>query len=338
MASHYHSRGVEDDHLHPASRRMAPLSTQDINANSRFSFVSDTPHQLQRGVFQQFSSPPNSVIDESPMSPTPRQQLAFEPEPAPRSPYLEDKKGPEQFASHYNIDPHQVHPAHFAPYADPIPPEQQYAPAPVSHLPSIPQPHSPYQAQKEDPFAKHFRAPDPQDVPKTPRTPTYTPHSLAGPNGAPEINHMPGQVSHPNSSVNPSWESSLCSIDSTCCFSLFCPFTVYGKTQYRLSQKTEKKEATDLLGYSRTNHSCAMMALGFCFSGVFAAIQRTRVRKLYHITGSVVDDCVTGCCCCCCTLAQDEREVEQRETRLRRFAGPAAYTSPPGMTYPPPPR
>ena len=344
MPSQYQERSTQDAHLHPASRRTTPLSTQNINPESRFSFASDTPDQVQRDVYHQFSSPANSVIDESPMSATPRQQMSFESAPGPRFPYLEDRKVPEEPAPQYSIDRHQVHPAHFAPYAEPDPDPssltQQYSLAPtrpVIQVPSIPQPHSPYHVQKEDPFAKHFPAPDPSDVPKTPRTPTYNPHSLAGPNGAPETNHIPGQVSHPNSSINPSWGSGLCSIDSTCCIGLACPCILYGKTQYRLSQKIQKKEATDLLGYSSMNHSCATMALGFCFSGILAAIQRTRVRKLYHIAGSVVDDCVKGCCCCCCVLAQDEREVERREERARRFAGPASYTSPPGMTYPPPP-
>ena len=313
MASQYHGQAAQDGHLHPAARRTTPLCTQNINPNSRFSFVSETPQQLQRGVFQQFSSPPNSVIDESPMSPTPRQPMSFEPEPGPRSPYLEDKKESEQLTSHYNIDPHHIHPAHFAPYADPTPQDRQYASVPATQLPPIPQPHSPYHSPKEDPFAKPFPPPDPSDIPKTPRTPTYNPHSLAGPNGAPEINHMPGQVSHPNSTINPSWSSSLCSPDSTCCLSLLCPCTLYGKTQHRLSQKAQKKEATDLLGHSRTNHSCAMMAAALCFGGVLAAIQRTRVRRLYRIRGSVVDDCAVGCCCCCCALALDEREVEGRE-------------------------
>ena len=63
---------------------------------------------------------------------------------------------------------------------------------------------------------------------------------------------------------------------------------------------------------------------------------------MYGIEGSVGDDCLKGCCCCCCVLALDEREVEGREERRRRFAGPvtagSGYVRMEGMEYAAPPR
>ena len=96
-----------------------------------------------------------------------------------------------------------------------------------------------------------------------------------------------------------------------------------------------------MLDYKAVNGSCALMAFTFCFSGVYASIQRTRVRRLYDINGGITDDCAK-CFCCCCVLMQDEREVKGREERARRFAGPSSGAYVMGrqgtMSYAPPPR
>lgn len=75
-------------------------------------------------------------------------------------------------------------------------------------------------------------------------------------------------------------------------------------------------------------------------TGLFAAIQQTRIRKLYHLNGSIGNDCIKSLCCCCCVLMQNEREVRSREELIRRHAGPAigAYISLGTMVYAPPPR
>lgn len=74
-------------------------------------------------------------------------------------------------------------------------------------------------------------------------------------------------------------------------------------------------------------------------AGIFAAIQRARVRKLYYLDGSIGDDCLKALCCCCCVIMQDEREVRDREELIRRNAGPSitAYSMNPTMSYAPPP-
>ena len=96
-----------------------------------------------------------------------------------------------------------------------------------------------------------------------------------------------------------------------------------------------------MLGYETCNGSCALFAVGCGIQWLLATIQRTRIRKMYDIEGSVGSDCVKGLCLCCCVVAQDEREVMEREKLIRQHAGPAvgAYVSPGGvMTYAPPPR
>jgi Cys-rich protein (TIGR01571 family) len=334
----------------PINRPNPTLQTQNINGNNRFSFVAEAPLELQRGGYA-IASPTNSDIDESPISPAIHNRAPMPFSPPLAQQYGDDKKAPERIGSPYNLAPPQeTHPAHFAPYAD-ADPNPQLAPTlyhstvPLRTLsPSYPPTNQYHTSQPASPIspAKSYHDTDwqpdvPPISPSTPKPPLYNPNSLAGPNVAAE-NHMPGQVSHPNATASPHWESSFCGVNSACCLSLVCPCIVYGKTQYRITQKTNKRDGSDLLGYEATNSSCALMFAAFCFSGFLAAIQRTRVRKLYRIEGSVGDDCFKGCCCCCCTLAQDENEMQVREERLRRYAGPASYVSPPGMMYPPPPR
>ncbi|KAL9128157.1 MAG: hypothetical protein Q9217_003100 [Psora testacea] len=73
--------------------------------------------------------------------------------------------------------------------------------------------------------------------------------------------------------------------------------------------------------------------------GLLAAIHRARVRKLYKIDGTLGTDCVKSLCCCCCVVAQNEREVKDREELISRHAGPVsgAYVAPTGgMSYAPP--
>ncbi|KAI4101594.1 MAG: hypothetical protein LQ339_004983 [Xanthoria mediterranea] len=291
------------------------------------------PNPAQPPIFQQFSSPPNSVIDESPISP-PDAYQAFEKPPVERT------------------GPHETHPAYFAPVAEHSdrqqPGPQQPAPQqpnitsgtatdpkkarePVD--PSTPTPTSGADAQQWKGNATVIRP----DVEKPALM--YNPNSLAGPNATLE-NHRPGQAAHPNTAVEPDWKHGLCEVDTLCCVGLCCPCIVYGKTQYRISRKTQKEDATNLLGYKTFNGSCGLMGLACGFQWVLASIQRARVRKLYSIKGDFASDCLKSLCCCCCVIMQDEREVRDREELIRRHAGPAsaAYASPPTMTYAPPPR
>lgn len=340
--------------------RATPRLQTKINPSSgetRYSFM-ETPVEMQRGVFHQFSSPTNSTIDESPISPSsPSRVLPSYPR-GTASPMPEEKAQAQS--------PVEIHPAFFAPYKDqtlvlqrgPQHAEQQT-------VPSSPGP-IPIKTHQVIPFS-----PAPVASVETPHIPenqepkvgidrreTYNPDSLQGPNGGLE-NHRPGQVAHPNSTIDPRWKHDLCEPDLLCCTGLVCPCMVYGKTMYRLSQKAQKQDPTDLLGYESCNGSCGLMAVACGFQctgclplysvsllsadfvpGILAAIHRTRIRKLYKLEGSFGSDCITSCCCCCCVVMQNEREVRDREQLIRQHAGPAsaAYVAPGTMTYAPPPR
>ncbi|MCJ1355196.1 MAG: hypothetical protein MMC33_005187 [Icmadophila ericetorum] len=343
-------------HTSAGGRRSLP--PQDLPPHQRFSFMAtprpDTEH------FDHFNDNRITIIDESPMgspdlgSQQHQQEQGYGNDGRMQSisSYAEEK-GPSRTSSPYNFPlPQQVHPANFAPYADTgelTQPRSNSIPYQMSTLPPR-QPLSPIAAQSNNrpqtawPTQLHIPTPDDPvkqplqseiKTPQTPKTPTYNPHSFAGPN-VDFANHIPGQVFHPNSVVEPEWKRGLCEFDTTCCTGIFCPCMVYGKTQYRLAQKAKKREATDLLGYESCNGSCTLMTLACGFQWILAAIQTTRIRKAYQIQGSVGSDCIKGLCCCCCVLMQDEREVRHREELFRRHAGPASggYTNPEPMTYP----
>ncbi|EXJ84287.1 hypothetical protein A1O3_04954 [Capronia epimyces CBS 606.96] len=144
-----------------------------------------------------------------------------------------------------------------------------------------------------------------------------------------------------------SWRHSLCSCaePSTCLTALFCPCIVYGKTQYRLSLRADRKDPTNMLGYTAVNGSCIAFGVVCGINGILAAIQHTRVRKAYGMNseaGNVPGDCLKGLCCCCCIVAQDEKEVRFREEQARKPAGSATttegYITPTAMTFSAPPR
>ena len=172
----------------------------------------------------------------------------------------------------------------------------------------------------------------------------FSPDSVHGPNGVDVALHQPGQIAHPNMEAGKStkWKHSLCACSgdvSTCLTGLFCPCVSYGRTSYRLSQKSAKKDPTDMLGYSSANGHCMLMGLSCGLWWLFPILQRTRIRHTYKLEGSVGSDCLL-CCCCCCVAVQNEREVKSREEANRRWAGPAstfpdAYTRTSVMMYKP---
>ncbi|MCJ1462571.1 hypothetical protein MMC07_001173 [Pseudocyphellaria aurata] len=335
-------------------------TNSDAHRDMRYSYT-ETPTEFQRPVFEQFS-PADSMIEESPISPREghRANLA---ERAMNAHFPPAKDALPQSDSPYTLQPpREVHPAHFAPYAEPAPqPEQAHHPQ-VPHSPGpLPiklreEPTSPKVATVYNSEQERRRLGSPRLGQDTEHpTLVYNPDSLAGPNVAHEA-HRPGQVSHPNAMVDPEWKHGLCEVDTLCCTGLFCPCIVYGKTQYRLSRKAQKQEPTDLLGYDACNSSCGIMAVAcglqgvypsetenkqsLTVTGVFAALQRNRIRRLYKLKGNLGSDCVKAICCCPCVIMQDEREVRDREELIRRHAGPAsgAYVAPGTMAYAPPPR
>jgi Cys-rich protein (TIGR01571 family) len=169
----------------------------------------------------------------------------------------------------------------------------------------------------------------------------FSPAAAHGPNGLDFALHQPGQIAHPNmeSESSKEWRTSLCACapdPSTCLAGLLCPCILYGRTSYRLSQKSAKRDPTDMLGYSSGNARCGLMAVACGLWGLFPGLQRTRIRRAYKIEGGVVGDVLRGCCCCCCVVVQNEREVRGREEVSARWAGPASrevYERAGGMVY-----
>lgn len=116
------------------------------------------------------------------------------------------------------------------------------------------------------PYSPHSNVP-------SSRPPIFAPDNPSGPNGMLTAEHKPGQIAHPNMDLASTgskhqWKHSLCECSGdvgTCMTGVFCPCVLYGKTGYRLGLKSEKKDATEMLGWSWASTQCTMMAVTtFC--------------------------------------------------------------------------
>ncbi|KAI4153712.1 MAG: hypothetical protein L6R39_001518 [Caloplaca ligustica] len=270
------------------------LQTNDTGTrHQRFSWQ-ETPLDVQQPSFQQYSSPTNSTIDESPISP-PDGYHAFSNQPQSHgvSIYPIEKPPVERAASPYNIPaPTETHPAYFAPVVEEPQPSQpelrQPAPTPGTDFKKASADvKPPAMAPAPGAFLQH---PNQSAIIIKPNTDgstlVYDPKSLAGPNAA-VGNHRPGQVAHPNASIEPEWKHGLCEIDTLCCIGLCCPCILYGKTQYRISRKTQKEDPTNMLGYESCNGSCGLMA--------FACGFQCKYRHMQAICESWLTLLVQGC-------------------------------------------
>lgn len=265
-----------------AARATPPIQTDhQSNRNPRFSYM-ETPVETERSTFEpyhQYSSPTNSTIDESPITPaSPGRGLPAYPQvphAIARTPLpLEKAQVPS---------PHEVHPAFSAPFGPDSQPNPQQVQQPVAT--HEPQSQGPLPIKKQETQARPatIHVNDTFEPPPTSaieRRETYNPDSLAGPNGAPLENHRPGQVSHPNASVDPHWKHGLCEPDILCCMGLACPCMVYGKTMYRLSRKAQKQDPTDILGYESCNGSCGLFAAACGFQCRCTLFDLRRCAKL----------------------------------------------------------
>lgn len=265
--------------------------------------------------------------------------------------------GSAQYSYDQKPDPSTIgtHPSDYAPYIDdsyraPDPQTQQYHGWTVPSSPG-PLPNKIDLASSNQPSGVMI-APD--ENPLTPTTPNQPQDKARSINYPPQAspgiprgydNHYPGQAANPNQQVKGgTWKHGLCDCGDVgaCCTGLWCPCILYGKTQYRLSQRSEKKDPTNMLGYETLNGSCAVYAVLCGCNWILAAIQHTRIRKTYEIPGSIGSDCVRALCCSCCTLSQDEKEMKHRENHVRQNSGPGTsgpqYATPAGMSYPAPPK
>ncbi|KAL8717568.1 MAG: hypothetical protein Q9225_005200 [Loekoesia sp. 1 TL-2023] len=254
---------------HPRTRPTPGLlrTNETTTRNQRFSWQ-DTPLEVQRPTFEQFSSPTNSTIDESPVSPHDDYQTfpSVHQDQVP-SEYPAEKPPVEHSNSPYNQPGlHGTHPAYFAPLAEDPSPRQPETQQPCSELKNGSEDVKSLPTSSTPNVVSHYRKGSlPAIKPDTDRsTLVYNPSSLAGPNAAIE-NHRPGQVAHPNATIDPEWKHGLCELDTLCCVGLCCPCMVYGKTQYRISRKAQKEDPTNMLGYESCNGSCGLMALACGF-------------------------------------------------------------------------
>lgn len=245
-------------------RQANPISLQTnglVNRDARYSYT-DTPTELQRPNFQSSSSPVNSMIEESPIQAS-DDRFPNHTEQTQNTQFPVEKILVSSSDTPYNLEPpHEVHPALYAPLAEPTKPSEQAQvtdirqpagalPNKTDEQPTSPVYSSTYTQRETEPTRATSNVAHTRNF--------YNPDSLAGPNIVLE-NHHPGQVSHPNAMVDPKWKHGLCEIDTLCCAGLFCPCILYGKTQYRLSKREKKQDPTDLLSYKPVNGSCGIMA------------------------------------------------------------------------------
>jgi Cys-rich protein (TIGR01571 family) len=275
------------------------------------------------------SAPPN-MNERTPISPISPYASTHAQSFSPVSPLVDPRQHSRQLSNlaPINTNVGQYNPAPVPPAeASPLPdktPVAPYSPDSIKHLVDSRAQNGPIRSPTE-PYTPH-------GFPTSPSHAVFSPHSAHGPNGFDSTLHQPGQTVHPNMDLAEqgtahTWKHSLlsCSGDaSTCLTGLACPCILYGRTSYRLSQKSAKKDPTDMLGHSSTNGHCMLMGLSCGLWWLFPAFQRTRIRHAYKLGGSVLGDLARGCCCCCCVAVQNEREVRQREASARRWAGPAS--------------
>ncbi|KAL9027620.1 MAG: hypothetical protein Q9196_003884 [Gyalolechia fulgens] len=211
--------------------------------DQRFSWQ-DTPLEVQRSTFHQYSTPTNSTIDESPISPRDGYQLFPKtPQEQAQSEYAVEKPMIERTRSPYNLPPPAgTHPAYSAPVVEDHKPQQPARGHPSSEINKSSESSMPHAAAhgRKDSSVVTTPAADKASL-------VYNPSSLAGPNATLE-NHRPGQIAHPNATIEPRWKHGLCEIDMLCCVGMCCPCIIYGKTQYRISRKTQKEDPTNMLG------------------------------------------------------------------------------------------
>lgn len=206
--------------------------------------------------------------------------------------YTRDEKG-RRTSSPYGVpEPTQIHPAYFAPVDHSVmSPQfhqkpQHISSPPAQYLPSYtePQPRK-NQVNRASTLKSESDEIKEQDIPAplhSPRIPTsscprayqqpvFSPGSLAGPNGGNSDLHQPGQVAHPNMTFigdKTEWNHGMCECSGdvgTCVTGVFCPCILDSRTAYRLNRRSEKKDSTDMLGFSNCNARCSVMSIfGVC--------------------------------------------------------------------------
>ncbi|KAF1999974.1 PLAC8-domain-containing protein [Amniculicola lignicola CBS 123094] len=316
--------------------------------SSPIAFQPQSPYSANSAIPQP-QSPTYGRTPFTPLAPNPSAQpAAFSPvSPIAALPRIQTQ-GTNHARQRSNLSPLNTNVGQYA--APPVPPMPAHT-ADAGPLPSK-TPITPISSgplKKDIPLSPiHSRASypaepySPHGFTTNPGREVFSPDAAHGPNGLDFALHQPGQIAHPNmeSENSREWKHSLCECTGdigTCLTGLFCPCILYGRTAYRLSQRSNKQDPTNLLDHSNTNGHCMLMGVSCGLWWLYPMIQRTRIRHLYKLGGSFTSDLLKGCCCCCCVAVQNEREVRDREESSRRWAGPAStevYTRPEMMTYP----
>lgn len=267
----------------PCDRASSPTSTrpkmhrQQQHSNSGIEAPAPTFDGLQRSQTPQHAIPNSYNIP----GPVPSDTL--------------DVKNPSIYLdAPYDVSPSpDLHPANFAPYADETLPRERTATpgtiapsSPHTPVPQSPGPlpmktyaHDESQPEQINPDLTivspdiHPLAHPRSKSPLSPGiyTPTYGPDTRPCGNDL-FANHNPGQISHPSQlSAGGNWQRGLCECSDlgVCCMGVWCPCILYGKTQYRLARKSEKKDPTNLLGYEACNVPCTMMGVLCGFQCMF---------------------------------------------------------------------
>jgi len=358
-------KNYEYPRVHPPSSLLPPQRPED----PRLSWMDTTADEEHRLWTRNTRRPRNpSIITSNPLVDQPPQEVTLK--ELTRMETQRYHRGPDPYqGQEYHITPQQQQQQQQQQYSVQDPrynvayaAQPQHVPAPQHHhvhfQPSqpppeqnnvIPQPQSP-EPVKQPPVPR-YEPPGPGAIApdENPLSPTNPKFTRASTNMA--IVPPPPDMSQysigtftpsPQAIRGGSWQHGLCSCaePSICLTGLFCPCIIYGRTQYRLSLRGEKKDPTNLLGYTAVNGSCIAFGVLCGINGFLAAIQHTRVRKAYNMNseaGNVAGDCLTGLCCCCCTVAQDEKEVKYREEQARKPAGSKkeGYVTPTTMSFTP---
>jgi Cys-rich protein (TIGR01571 family) len=317
--------------------------------DSRFSWV-DTPAEAEGRILQSHADAP----------PVPRlpDNISAIPVHQDAPPYISREELPQQDPLEFPQDmkhqyrpeensPQEVQEIHYAATTtDPLQQYQQQHEQPPPEPAKDEQPTQPPPAHYSIfPDTNPLHAPATPDEHQLPRSTTTNMTILpppTDPSRFPVSNYTPTAMPERGGS----WAHSLfsCAEPSICLPSLFCPCVVYGKTQYRLSLRSDKKDPTNMLGYNTVNGSCLAFGILCGINGILSAIQHTRVRRAYDMdgeAGNVAADLLKGCCCCCCVVAQDEKELKLREEEARKAyhgKNKEGYVAPSNMVFGVPPR
>lgn len=235
------------------------------------------------------SSPRAPSYGSSPHNPSNGQRASSRVGSPPPNPSSSPPRSPEPASYPPNAaspPPLSDHPANFAPYAEPspmspnpsgrseTPPVQPSNPPKPARTSTTPQPvHAAHAATAADAQQRREKewgvVPDDNPLASPTSTSTFPPNNnphLGGQNAHhdQDTSHRPGQVMHPSQQIRGGvWSHSLCDCSDVgvCCTGVWCPCILYGRTQYRLSMKSERKDPTNMLGYETCNASCTGMAL-----------------------------------------------------------------------------